>query len=167
MRVDDWADLFPVLSPRAPKLVITLRLSTHDDLPALHRIWRRSVEATHHFLTPAHLEMLSEIVRDYYLPTTIFLLAVDANDQPVAFLGGEGGTVEALFVDPDWFGKGVGRMLMTQALTRAPVLRLDVNEQNAQARGFYERLGFVAVGRSETDGAGLPYPLIHMEWRRP
>lgn len=142
-----------------------LRPSTPADLPALHRVWRRSVEATHDFLAPEHLETLSEVVRDFYLPTTIFLLATDVNDQPVGFLGGEDGTIEALFVDPDWFGKGVGRVLMDEALKRAPVVKLDVNEQNAKARRFYERLGFVVVGRSETDGAGLPYPLLHLERR--
>lgn len=145
--------------------MISLRPSTHADLLALHRIWRRAVEATHHFLSAPHLETISELVRDYYLPTTIFVLAVDANDQPVAFLGGEGETIEALFVDPDWFGKGVGRMLMQEALRRGPVLRLDVNEQNEKARRFYERWGFVVVGRSEVDGSGLPYPLLHLERR--
>jgi putative acetyltransferase len=145
--------------------MLSLRASTPGDLPALHRLWRRSVEATHDFLAPHHLETISELVRDYYLPTTIFLLAVDADDRPVGFLGGEGEMVEALFVDPDWFGKGVGRLLMEAALKRSQVLKLDVNEANDKARRFYERQGFVVVGRSDVDGSGLPYPLLHMERR--
>ncbi|MNN83835.1 putative N-acetyltransferase YjaB [compost metagenome] len=40
--------------------------------------------------------------------------------------------------------------------------QLDVNEQNAQALGFYLHQGFEVVGRSETDGMGQPYPLLHM-----
>jgi putative acetyltransferase len=40
-----------------------------------------------------------------------------------------------------------------------------VNEQNPAACGFYEHLGFVVVGRSEVDGTGRPFPLLHM--RRP
>jgi putative acetyltransferase len=39
---------------------------------------------------------------------------------------------------------------------------VNVNEQNAQAVGFYSRSGFVVVGRSELDDAGRPYPLLHM-----
>ena len=38
----------------------------------------------------------------------------------------------------------------------------DVNEQNVQAVGFYRHMGFVVVGRSPTDDAGRPYPLLHM-----
>jgi putative acetyltransferase len=42
---------------------------------------------------------------------------------------------------------------------------VDVNEQNPEARGFYERLGFTVVARSELDGTGRPFPLLHL--RRP
>ncbi|MDA4833452.1 GNAT family N-acetyltransferase, partial [Enterobacter hormaechei] len=38
-----------------------------------------------------------------------------------------------------------------------------VNEQNPDAHGFYRHCGFVAVGRSERDGSGRPFPLIHMQ----
>jgi len=41
--------------------------------------------------------------------------------------------------------------------------RLDVNEQNPQALGFYLHEGFEVIGRSETDGLGQPYPLLHMK----
>jgi putative acetyltransferase len=142
-----------------------LRYSTKDDLAALHALWRRSVEATHDFLSTEHLAIISDIVREIYLPSTSFTVAVDVNDAPIAFLGGDAGTIDALFVDPDWFGKGAGKALLEQALTRAPVVRLDVNEANAQARRFYERMGFRAIGRSELDSSGMPYPLMHMEWR--
>jgi len=40
---------------------------------------------------------------------------------------------------------------------------LKVNEGNPGARAFYERMGFVAVGRAETDDAGRPWPLVLME----
>lgn len=43
--------------------------------------------------------------------------------------------------------------------------RLDVDEQNAQAVGFYLHYGFQVVGRSETDGMGEPFPLLHMRLR--
>lgn len=39
---------------------------------------------------------------------------------------------------------------------------MDVNEQNAQARGFYEHEGFEVIGRSETDEQGEPFPILHM-----
>jgi putative acetyltransferase len=41
-------------------------------------------------------------------------------------------------------------------------LTVDVNEQNAAARRFYEACGFVVEGRSELDEQGRPYPLLRM-----
>jgi putative acetyltransferase len=41
-------------------------------------------------------------------------------------------------------------------------LTVDVNEQNPAARGFYEALGFVVVGRSPLDDGGRPFPILHM-----
>lgn len=39
---------------------------------------------------------------------------------------------------------------------------VDVNEQNAQAVGFYLHLGFGQTFRRSTDGMGKPYPILHM-----
>ena len=39
---------------------------------------------------------------------------------------------------------------------------MDVNEENQAARGFYEALGFVVVGRSPLDETGRPHPLLHL-----
>lgn len=38
-------------------------------------------------------------------------------------------------------------------------------EQNPQATGFYEHMGFVTVRRSDTDGQGGTYPILYMELR--
>ena len=40
---------------------------------------------------------------------------------------------------------------------------VDVNGQNPQTRGFCEHLGFRVTGRSELDGQGAPYPILHMQ----
>ncbi len=41
--------------------------------------------------------------------------------------------------------------------------KVDVNEQNPQAVGFYEHMGFRLVSKSELDGEGKPYPILHMQ----
>ncbi len=73
------------------------------------------------------------------------------------------GHMEALFVDPGVRGSGIGRALVEEAVGRYPDLSTDVNEQNLQATGFYERMGFERRGRSALDGQGRPYPLIHLQ----
>jgi putative acetyltransferase len=37
-----------------------------------------------------------------------------------------------------------------------------VNEQNPQAKGFYEHMGFQVYKRTDTDEQGNPYPILYM-----
>ena len=124
-------------------------------------IWRASVDATHHFLTPADRARIDLLVQDL-LPRTEMWLAVDADGRPIGFMIAGEGRIEGLFVDPVHHGVGVGRALVAHARTESPVLTTEVNEQNEAALAFYEHIGFVRTGRSETDDQGLPYPLIHL-----
>lgn len=142
--------------------MIAIRPSTPADTERLHAVWLASVQATHHFLAPADLEFFSRLVRDQYLPNASLLVAVDENDQPVAFLGATGNQLDALFVHPSSFGQGIARALTRQAFPPGFEITLEVNEANAQARAFYAHLGFRETGRSELDGTGKPYPLIQM-----
>jgi len=74
--------------------------------------------------------------------------------------------MEALFVDPEFHGQGVGRALVAHALRALPAVKTAVNEQNLKAVGFYEHIGFVRTGRSPVDDQGRAYPLIHMRLAR-
>lgn len=73
--------------------------------------------------------------------------------------------MEALFIDPAVRGTGIGRLLLQHGLSLHGTLSTDVNMQNAQAVGFYQRMGFIETGRSEVDSQGRPYPLIHLVYR--
>ncbi|MFP1557928.1 acetyltransferase [Escherichia coli] len=82
------------------------------------------------------------------------VVAVNERDQPVGFMLLSGQHMDALFIDPDVRGCGVGRMLVEHALSMAPELTTNVNEQNEQAVGFYKKVGFKVTGRSEVDDLG-------------
>ncbi|RYG32870.1 MAG: acetyltransferase [Burkholderiales bacterium] len=138
-----------------------IRPSTVEDGARVVEIWRGAVHATHDFLTPADLAEIDAQVEEF-LPKTPLLLAVSDEDRPVAFMGMTEHKVDALFIDPTLRGGGIGRLMIEHAATLYASLTVDVNEQNAQAVGFYERMGFVRTGRSDTDDQGRPYPLIHM-----
>jgi putative acetyltransferase len=142
--------------------MITIRLSRPEDVDRLFEIWRNAVEATHDFLKPEDLEFISGQVREAYLPEASLHLAVDREDRPLAFMGLEDDSIDTLFVDPAHHGRGIGRLLIGAARARGLPLKVDVNEQNAQAVGFYERMGFRRIGRSALDSAGMPYPLLHL-----
>ncbi|KJF74913.1 acetyltransferase [Agrobacterium arsenijevicii] len=144
--------------------MITLRSSDTRDTARILEIWRKAVDATHDFLHPADRITIEEEVTAF-LPEVPLTLAVDASDQPLGFMFLHEGHMEALFIDPDHHGKGTGKALVQAALAAHPALTTDVNEQNAQAMGFYRRLGFEPTGRSDLDGQGRPYPLVHLQFR--
>ena len=57
-----------------------------------------------------------------------------------------------IYVEPDAHGRGIGAALMERVKERRPAgFRLWVFQENANARRFYERRGFVLV--RETDGS--------------
>ncbi|WKL22410.1 acetyltransferase [Agrobacterium tumefaciens] len=144
--------------------MITLRSSDTRDTARILEIWRKAVDATHDFLLPADRIAIEEEVTAF-LPQVPLTLAVDTSDQPLGFMFLHEGHMEALFIDPDQHGKGIGRALVQAALAASPALTTDVNEQNAQAMGFYRRLGFEPTGRSDLDGQQRPYPLVHLQFR--
>jgi len=142
--------------------MIKIRESRIGDGERAVEIWRRAVDATHHFLTPVDRLEIDEEVQAF-LPSAPLWLAVDENDRGIGFMLVESGALEALFVDPVFHGRGVGKALVEQAvLLCSTPITTDVNEQNALAIGFYKNLGFHPTGRSPVDGQGRAYPLIHM-----
>ena len=82
-------------------------------------------------------------------------------------MGMGGPNVESLFLAPEFHRRGGGRRLIEHALARHRELTVDVNEQNTAAVDFYKACGFVVEGRSELDGNGRPYPLLHMRLTAP
>ena len=58
---------------------------------------------------------------------------------------------------------GIGRRLLEYGAEHYGIREVTVNEQNPQAAGFYERMGFRTAGRDATDPSGRPYPILHME----
>ncbi|WP_302604755.1 GNAT family N-acetyltransferase [uncultured Alistipes sp.] len=135
---------------------------TAAELDALTALWEVSVRATHDFLSPEDIGFYRRIVREEALPgVTLYVIRTDRNEF-AAFAGTTGEMLEMLFVAPGLRGKGVGRQLTEHLIARCGVRRVDVNEQNPQAAGFYARLGFRVVSRDPFDPSGRPYPILHL-----
>lgn len=124
-------------------------------------IWGDAVDATHDFLTAEDRAAIGREVADF-LPGAPLWLAVDGEDRAIGFLLMNDSHMEALFIDPRHRGGGIGRALVDHAVALHGAITTDVNAQNGQAVGFYARLGFVVTGRSDRDGQGRPYPLVHL-----
>ena len=138
------------------------------DFEELTNVWEASVRATHDFLPDSYIELLRGLVLEQYLDTVMLICCKDPTSKRITgFAGVAAGKVEMLFIHPDYRGLGIGKCLLMFAINELNAERLDVNEQNLQAVGFYLKQGFVAVGRCEKDGMGQPYPLLHLRYKRP
>ena len=139
-----------------------LQERTSEALSALLRVWESAVRATHFFLSEKEIGRIGR-----YVPQALrevpHLLVAETGGEIVAFAGVNGRKLEMLFVCAERRGEGIGGQLLQYAFDAFSVDEVTVNEQNAQARGFYERMGFRAYKRSETDEQGAPYPILYLK----
>ena len=131
------------------------------DTASLLAVWESSVRATHDFLAEADIVALRPQVREGLGAVSLWI-ARGPDGEIAGFAGLHGDMLEMLFVRAEMRGQGVGRALVRRALDEG-VTRVDVNEQNPLALGFYQRMGFAVTGRSALDGQGRPFPLLHMK----
>ncbi|MFB9750831.1 acetyltransferase [Paenibacillus hodogayensis] len=141
-----------------------IRPYAETDHDRLVDIWHRAVIRTHDFLTEEDISYYYGFVQGGALNSVEIWVARDESGEPSGFVGLDGAKVEMLFVDPERHGQGTGKALLDHvvALKGKPVT-VDVNEQNGGALGFYRRYGFEQIGRSELDGSGKPFPLLHLK----
>ena len=126
-------------------------------------VWEASVRATHGFLREEDLRYYKKLIRDEYLAAVDLFCVREYDGNIAGFMGISPGKVEMLFIRPDLRGRGIGKTLLGYAVKVLGIRKVDVNEQNVQALGFYRRMGFRTVGRTETDGEGRLYPVLEME----
>ncbi|MDF9829699.1 GNAT family N-acetyltransferase [Parabacteroides sp. PF5-6] len=130
------------------------------DYDQLAAIWESSVKATHHFLKPEDFEFFKQAVPGYFPQVDLHVLR--SGTEIVAFMGISDDNLEMLFVSAEARGQGYGKQLLKYAIDNLQVTKVDVNEQNTQAVGFYERFGFHVIARSEKDSTGKDYPILHL-----
>ena len=126
-------------------------------------VWEKSVRATHLFLSDREIKNIKEYVPQALNGIAHLMIAAGEAGRAVAFMGIEDGTLEMLFISPEERGKGLGKRLIEYGIESYSVERLAVNEQNQQAKGFYdEHMGFHVNKRTGLDEQGNPYPLLYM-----
>ena len=126
-------------------------------------IWEDSVRASHLFLSEAEIQEIKAYVPQALTGVSRLLVAERAPGQPVAFMGIEGPRLEMLFLSPAKRGAGLGRQLLEYGILHYDLQELTVNEQNPQAVGFYQHMGFETYRRTDCDEQGGPYPLLYMK----
>ena len=131
------------------------------DYPRLMEIWESAVLSTHDFLKEEDCLYYKEQLSVYFQYVALF--GFEQEGILIGFMRIAEGNLEMLFIDNKYRGAGIGKKLITYAIDNLQVTKVDVNEQNVQAVGFYEYMGFNIYKRSNLDGEGKEYPILHMQ----
>ena len=167
-----------------------VRQATVDDADGVALAQVRAWQVAYHGIVPAQLlagldpsaraQRRRALITDRPERTaTLVVTDGDTDDNAVlgfADIGPDGdepamGQVYAIYVHPDHWRRGAGRVLMDAALAHLAAeglrpVRLWVFEANDPARRFYERCGFTLDGGVCTEEFG-GVPLAEVRYRRP
>ena len=128
----------------------------------LLEVWDKSVRKTHLFLSDSEIKNIAQYIPQALGSIAHLIVAVNHEKKPVAFMGVEERKLEMLFISPQNRGKGLGKQLLHYGMENYAINELGVNEQNPQAKSFYEHMLFKVYRRTETDEQGNPYPILYM-----
>lgn len=142
--------------------IFEVKERTQELVNTLLEVWENSVKATHLFLSDNEIEKIKEYVPQALKEVAHLIVIENENDIPIAFMGIEGTELEMLFIKNSERRKGLGRQLLNYGIKNYNINELAVNEQNPNAKEFYEHLGFKVYKRTELDEQGNPYPILYM-----
>lgn len=142
--------------------IFEVKERTQELVNTLLKVWENSVKATHLFLSDNEIEKIKEYVPQALKEVAHLIVIENENDIPIAFMGIEGTKLEMLFIKNSERRKGLGRQLLNYGIKNYNINELIVNEQNPNAKEFYEHLGFKVYKRTELDEQGNPYPILYM-----
>lgn len=142
---------------------MAIRRYQPEDQAALLDLWQRAATIAHHFLPADHFVQEREAIATQYLPVAETWV-YEYQGQVVGFISLLGFTVGGFFVDPAAQCNGFGRALMDHAARLKGDLEVEVFEENAIGRRFYNRYGFLTVGDSVHAETGKS--LVRMRYTR-
>ncbi len=144
--------------------VITIREYSDEDWDAICRVHDRShPDELRGSCDPRAFVPLAEDAeyREDFLRSRK-LLACE-NDRVIGFVGVDGDYVSWLYVDPEHYGRGIGRQLLRRGMELAGRGAFTIAlAGNARALFLYESEGFVVTGTFECENAGYPCTCVRL-----
>ena len=151
-----------------------VRLCRKEDMESTNRICNAGWEKFYPEYLPQETvdEMVQRRRQDphKFKPSTKkeFRLVAEDRGKITGFSYCKENKIIAIYIDPNWTGKGAGSMLMHKALERikangfkkAVVCTL---RENKDALRFYKKHGFVVVGEGYYEHFGVKMPVTNME----
>jgi len=95
----------------------------------------------HPFMTDEFIANERKNVAEIYLPNTDTWV-IEFDEEVKGFIALMGNEVGAIFLQPEFHGKGVGKALMDKAQELHGDLEVEVFKENSIGRKFYSQYGF-------------------------
>jgi putative acetyltransferase len=135
-----------------------IREYVDKDCEGVIEAWHAASLVATPFLSDKFMSEERGNIRTNWLPLAETWVS-EVDDTVAGFISLIGNEVGAIFVHPDYQGRGIGRELMDHAVSLRDELFLDVFEENNIGRRFYDRYGFQFENKHLHDDTG------HMQLR--
>lgn len=124
-----------------------VRLFKDDDFEPVTRLWReaREVSLPDFQREKGYPFEMDQVYFRNHIQAKDEIWVVDKNSRPIAFMAIDKDFIDHLYVGPEYWRRGIGKMLLAHARTLSPKhLWLYTLQVNLNARVFYQKNGFVA-----------------------
>ena len=123
---------------------VTVRPYQPADLPHLMEAWESANRLAHPFLNDEFVAQVRQDIPALYLPNSDTWIAA-SKGRVIGFISLIGNEIGALFLQPAYHKKKIGKRLMEQAISLADRLEVEVFKKNALGRRFYTQCGFELI----------------------
>lgn len=134
---------------------MNIRQYNTSDLEAVLSSWEAATRLAHPFMTDDFLAQERKNVGEIYMPNTDTWVA-ELDGNVVGFVALMGNEIGAIFLLPNYHGKGIGKALMDKANELHSSLEVEVFKANAIGRKFYSRYGFEFLEEKHHEPTGQP-----------
>lgn len=119
----------------------TIRQYENSDLNGVLSSWENASKIAHPFLTEEFMDKERYNIPNIYLPNADTWVS-EINGAIVGFIALLGNEVGAIFVEPEFQGRGIGSALMNKGKELHGNLEVEVFKANSIGRKFYSNYGF-------------------------
>ena len=140
---------------------MSIRQYRPNDLGELMDVWENANRVAHPFLDEAYVAKVKQDIPALYMPNSDTWVAT-SKKRVIGFISLMGNEIGALFVSPEYHGRGVGTALTDQARRLHGNLEVEVFEANSLGRSFYRHYRFVASSKSLHEPTGET--VIHLKY---
>lgn len=121
-----------------------IRQYEDSDLDSVLSSWERATRLAHPFMTDEFLAQERKNTAEIYLPNTDTWV-IEFDGKVKGFIALMGNEVGAIFLQPEFQGKGAGTALMDKAQELQGDLEVEVFKENSIGRKFYSQYGFELI----------------------